>query len=484
MMSRMSNPATARWSRMLRDRDPSLHVYLMGIGGAGLSALACVLHEQGFRVSGSDMQASAVTARLEQQGIPVVQGQTEEHLARLVPTQRPHVVVYSSAIPDSNREWRQAMAMGLPLVNRATFLPALLAERQVVAVAGTHGKSTTTAMIVQMLLHARRDPGYIIGSAHARLPSGHAGSEPLFVIEADEYAGMFLGLHPHLAVVTAMDWDHPDCYPTPAAMQAAYAQFLAQVAEQGTIVYNRDDPNLQAWAAAQDPGDRRLSSFGQEAQADWRVQPVPGQPTAFRLGCAEGQHHVVRLPIPGLYNQYNAAAAWLAVRAAGLSPGQATAGLETYTPLHRRFQIRGEFARITIVDDYAHHPRAVTAVLGAARRHKPAARLWAVFQPHTFSRTQALLAEFAVAFAAADRVIVMQAYAAREQPDAGLGGDALAQAIRHPHVTYCHTHAAALACVTQEAAAGDLVMVMGAGDCWRLSDMLIAHYTDADPQDR
>lgn len=476
----MAKPQAARWSRMLRDGDPSLHVYLMGIGGAGLSALACVLHEQGYRVSGSDMHASPVTTHLVRQGIPVILGQTEAHLAQLDPAQRPHVVVYSSAIPDSNREWRKAQALGLPMANRAAFLPALLAERKVVAVAGTHGKSTTTAMIVQMLRHAQRDPGFIIGSTHASLPSGHAGTEPLFIIEADEYAGMFLGLHPHLAVVTAMDWDHPDCYPTPAAMTRAYAQFLTQVADQGPIVYNRDDANLQAWAVVQDPGPRPLISFGRKDPADWQLQSLsPGQ-SAFRLCCtANGDCHVIDLPVPGLHNQYNAAAAWLAAQAVGLSPTQATAGLETYTALHRRFQIRGEFARITIVDDYAHHPRAVAATLQAARQQQRGGCLWAVFQPHTFSRTQALLPAFREAFAEADRVIIMQAYAAREQPHAGVGGDTLAAAIRHPHVTYCPTQDAALTCVTQDAAAGDLVLVMGAGDCWRLSDMLIAYYTEA-----
>ncbi len=465
---------------MLKDGDSALRIYLMGIGGAGLSALAQVLHEQGYRVSGSDIQASAVTAELEQQGIPVILGQTEEHLARMDPDQHPHVVVYSSAIPASNREWRQAVALGLPRVTRATCLLALLADRTVVAVAGTHGKSTTTAMIVQILLQAQRDPGYIVGCSHTSLPSGHAGTESLFVIEADEYAGMFLGLHPHIAVITAMDWDHPDCYPTPASMTAAYCQFLDQVSGHGTIVYNQDHTHLQTWNPDLTHGSRQLLTLGRSRQADWQIRPVPHNPLALRLcHTADGESHVVHLPVPGPHNQCNAAAAWLTARCIGLSPAQATAGLQTFTPLQRRFQIRGEFAQITIVDDYAHHPQAVAVTLQTARLYRPDGCLWAVFQPHTFSRTQALLTEFTEVLTAADRVLIMQTYAAREKPTAGVGGDTLAAAVarRHPHVTYCPTHAAALACVAPQVQAGDLVLVMGAGDCWRLSDMLIEYFT-------
>lgn len=463
---------------MLRDGDPSLRIYLMGIGGAGLSALAQVLHEQGYQVSGSDMQASPVTTKLEQLGVKVILDQSGDYLRQLEPVRHPHIVVYSSAIPESNPEWRQAVALGLPMANRAAFMPALLADRTVIAISGTHGKSTTTSMIVQALLTAQRDPGYIVGFSHKSLPSGHAGTESLFIIEADEYAGMFLGLYPTMAVVMAMDWDHPDCYPTPATMHEAYYQFLSQVKEDGSIVYNQEDANLQGWASTRREDSRQLISFGQTGQVDWQIQPVTQNVSAFRLYCAaSGCQHTIELPVIGHHNQYNAAAAWLVARLAGLSPIQATQGLKAFTPLNRRFQFRGQYAGITLVDDYAHHPRAVAVTLQASRLHQPAGRVWAVFQPCTYSRTQALLADFRKAFADADRVIILGTSAGREEPWAGVGGDTLAAVIEHPDVAYCPTHTEALTRLTQLGTPGDLILVMGAGDCWRLSDMLIEHFT-------
>ncbi len=465
---------------MLRNGDPSLRIYLMGIGGAGLSALARVLHEQGYQVSGSDLQASPVTTELEQLGIKVILGQSGDYMSQLDPDQYPHVVVYSSAIPDSNPEKRKAAELALPMADRAVFLPVLLADRTVVAISGTHGKSTTTAMIVQTLLGAQRDPGYIVGSSHTSFPSGHAGTESLFIIEADEYAGMFLGLHPMIAVVTAMDWDHPDCYPTPATMWEAYYQFLSQVHEKGTIVYSHEETRLQAWASTQKAGNRQLISFGQTGQADWQIQPDAQSVSGFRLHCsAKGLQHTIELPVLGRHNQYNAAAAWLVAWLAGLTPDQATRGLNAFTPLNRRFQIRGHFAGKTLVDDYAHHPQAVAVTLQAGRLHQPDGRIWAVFQPHTYSRTQALLTDFGQSFAEADRVIILGSYAAREEPRAGVGGDALAAAIEHPDVAYCHTHDEALTQLVELSEPGDLILVMGAGDCWRLSDMLIEYFTRA-----
>ncbi|MBK8800321.1 MAG: hypothetical protein IPM07_30290 [Anaerolineales bacterium] len=229
------------WEARLANQDATLRVHLIGMGGAGLSAIAAVLLELGVQVSGSDRQPSAVTERLATRGAQVMLGQRAENLTELAPTQRPDVVLISSAVDVHNAERRAAEALGLPVVKRDVFLPALLAHRRLIAVAGTHGKTTTTAMIVQTLRTGGIDCGYIIGSDVPNFGSGAAGSAPEFVLEADEYDRMFLGLKPEIAVLTNVEWDHPDCYPTPASFRRAFMQFTETVERDGLIVACTDD---------------------------------------------------------------------------------------------------------------------------------------------------------------------------------------------------------------------------------------------------
>lgn len=466
------------WFRRLQAGDGALSVYLMGIGGAGLAPLACILQEQGFQVAGSDIRATPSTRGLAARGIRVNAVQTPDYLSGLPPERRPQVILQSSAVPDSNPEGRWARAAGIPCVNRAAFLPALLAERRVVAVAGTHGKTTTTAMLVQLLLGAGLDVGYVVGASLADLPAGRAGTHELFVIEADEYDGMFLGLDPYGAVVTSLEWDHPDCFPTEQACAEAFGAFLARVAPRGFVIYNRDHDRLRAWAETQAGSARRMEAFGYAAGAGWILQSAPrgGQHgrAAFALtSAADADAYSFRLPVHGRYNHANAAAAWLAACALGVPPRAAAQGLQAFQPVARRFQLRGERRGALVYDDYAHHPSAVRAVLEAARERFPQARLWAVFQPHTFSRTAALLDAFADAFAPADRVLILPTFAARETARAGQDGQALWRVVRHAHAAYCDGREAAWNLLAPRLGRNDVVVVMGAGDCYKLSSRLV-----------
>ena len=465
-----------QWQSMLRGKDPHLRVHLMGIGGAGLSGIAIVLREMGLRVTGSDLHPSAVTAQLERLAIPVIPRQTEDHLRQLPAARLPHVILISSAVPADNPELRAARQRRIPVCTREEFLPLLLEDRRLIAVAGTHGKSTTTAMTVHILKAAGLACGYLFGAPHPHLASAAAGEHPLFVIEADEYGGMFLGLSPDTAVVTSLEWDHPDRYPTEGSLTAAFRRFLAGVRHDGTIIYNRDDANLRALHRER-PGPPRTVSFGTAPGSDWRVHlPTPDQTqsTTFSLHRAvDGARHPVAIAVSGAHNMLNAAAAWLAAVSQGIAPGIAAQALRRYAPLRRRFEVRGRFGDVTVIDDYAHHPSAVQAVLRTARAHHGEGRLWAVFQPHTFSRIQALLPAFQEAFTEADRVVIMPTFAARETPRQGMDGSALAASLPHPHVTHTRSLDATLELLTAQTRAGDVVLVMGAGDCWRVSEGLM-----------
>lgn len=467
----------AHWERLLRERDPELRVYVMGIGGAGLAPLAMVLQDMGIQVSGSELRHSDSTERLHERGIEIVIGQDPRHLQGLEIKQRPHVVLHSSAVAKSNPERMQAALMDLPRVTRSQFLPPLLTDRDVLAVAGTHGKSTTTAMLVQTMLRLGRNPGYIIGATSHQMKSGQAGTERLFIIEADEYDGMFLGLQPLGAIVTSVDWDHPDCYPTPEAMNLAFISFLDKVRLDGFVIYNGDCAFLQTWQVANENSGGRHISFGLASAGDWIVKPtVPNtaQGSLFNIVSNDGSEQFeVRLQTSGIFNQFNAVAAWLACREVGASQVDSLRMLEGFQSVQRRFEYRGCPSGVNLVDDYAHHPVALRLTLELARSQFPVGRLWAVFQPHTYSRTGAMLKSFSESFESADRVLIMATFAAREVPSDGKDGQQLQQALSHPAATYSACQDDAYTFLMRNLQTGDTVVVMGAGDCVKLTDRLL-----------
>jgi UDP-N-acetylmuramate--alanine ligase len=464
------------WQGRLRTADPSLHIYLIGIGGAGLSAIATVLHQQGFVVSGSDRRASAATERLAQQGIQVRIGERAEHLTELPADERPHVVLISSAVDRQNPERQAAEQLGIPVVKRSDFLPVWLAERQLIAVAGTAGKTTTTAMIVKMLRDAGIDAGYIIGAELPGYGNAAAGSHDLFVVEADEYDHMFLALRPTVAVITNVVWDHPDCYPTPESFWQAFRQFVTSVPPGGLVVSCADDLGAEQLYEQRSPQSPCWITYGLEEYADMRAINLrqQGDEQVSDLIWWQAPKGELILAAPGPHNVRNALATLAVAGYCNVPLRTALESLRTFGGTNRRFEVKGEVDGVTVVDDYAHHPLKVQATLAAARSRYGERRIWAIFQPHTFSRTKHLLADFAQSFGDADQVVITDIYAAREADDGSIHARDLVAQMTHPAAHYVGRLSEAAAFVRQRLQPGDVVVVMGAGDSYRVGELLLA----------
>nr|HID13408.1 UDP-N-acetylmuramate--L-alanine ligase [Anaerolineae bacterium] len=443
------------------------HVHFIGIGGAGLSAIARVLMEQGAEVSGSDLVLSPVAQALARDGARVFVGHRAENVAGA------ELVIVSSAVPASNVEVLASRAAGIPVLKRPEFLAQMMDGRLGVAVAGTHGKTTTTAMIASILLEAGRDPTFIVGGVIAGLgTNARAGEGPLFVIEADEYDRTFLSLTPQVAVVTIVEHDHPDCYPTFADFRAAFEEFAALVPPDGLLVAGWDDPTARELgegrrAAAPSCLGGGVTFFGLEQGAEWRaeeVRPNFAGGVDF-LATHEGQVlGLVRLRVPGAHNASNAMAALAVADFLDVSFRVARKALTGFRGVGRRFEVKGEASGVMVVDDYAHHPTEIRATLAAARQRYPRRSLWAVWQPHTYSRTKTLLEEFAQAFGAADHVIVLPIYAARETDTLGISSADVVAAMQHPDVRCADSLDEAVAWLGTEVQPGDVGLTLGAGE--------------------
>lgn len=450
-------------------------IHLIGIGGTGLSAIARVLLARGVEVSGSDRQTSPTTEALARLGARVFIGHAPEHVAEA------DWVVRSSAVPDDNPEVQAARARGIPVLKRVDFLPYLTNGYRTLAVAGTHGKTTTTAMLATILTALDQDPTFIVGAEIPHLgTNARAGHGPYFVIEADEYDYMFWGLRPFVAVVTNVEHDHPDLFPTPEDMQAAFQGFVERGDPQGWTVLCGDDPGARA-LAEQSPGrvvfygtSGEPAGSGSMALAQGLV-PNPRGGMDFRARFPSGREVSVSLQVPGKHNVLNALAALTVVEVLDLDLEAAARALADFRGAGRRFEVRAERGGVVLVDDYAHHPTEIAATLAAARARYPQHTLWAVWQPHTYSRTLTLLDRFATAFAEADRVVVMPVYAARERAPAGFDEQQVAEAIRHPAVTFAADWAAAEALLRAEVRPPAVVLVLSAGDGPQLTGRLARH---------
>lgn len=442
------------------------HIHLIGIGGAGLSAIASVLLERGHPVSGSDLHDSPTLRDLARRGAKVYAGHDP---ARVKPAD---LVVASSAIPASDPEVLAAHGLGRPVLHRGEMLRRLTAGRSCLAVAGAHGKTTTTAMLALLLRTAGLDPSFIVGGdAPALGGSGHAGQGPHFVLEADEYDRTFLALRPALAIVTNVDWDHVDCYPDPAAGRAAFAEFIALVPATGAVFLCRDDPG--AWGLPRPTAP--TWGYGLSAQADWRALNVQlGETeTTFEVQQRGRPAGTFRLQVPGEHNVRNALAALAAAAWVGVDLRQAGQALATFGGVGRRFQELGTAGGVTVVDDYAHHPSEVRATLAAARQRFPGRRLVTVFQPHTYSRTRAFAQEIALALNGSDLVLITGIYAAREQDQGDISGAEVAAGVSQP-VGYAPTLDDALCWLQEYLQPGDVLLSLGAGDVTTLGPRILA----------
>ena len=442
-------------------------VHLVGIGGAGMSAIATVLLERGYRVSGSDQTESDTTRWLAQQGAQVAIGHAAANVGAA------ELVVISSAIRDDNVEVAAARERGVPVSKRAAFLGWLMQGTQGVAVAGAHGKTTTTGMIAQILVGSGRDPSYILGGTVAALGrSAHAGRDPIFVVEADEYDRMFLGLTPAIEVITNIEHDHPDCYPTFDDMLAAFREFADRLQPGGMLIGCGED----AAAAALARSRAGAQVYGFKPEMDWHatdVRPNNAGGSDFLAYRGDQMLGIVRLRVPGKHNVLNALGALAAADRLGVPFGAAQDALSEFRGVGRRFEVRGEVNGVTIIDDYGHHPTEIKATLAGARLRYPGQPLWAILQPHTYSRTKTLLNEFAAAFADADHVIVTAIYASRERDTLGISSRDVVDRMQHPDARVIDALDDVAAYVREHAQPGDVVIVFSAGDAIKIGAELL-----------
>ncbi|MEW5956314.1 MAG: UDP-N-acetylmuramate--L-alanine ligase [Chloroflexota bacterium] len=456
------------------------HIHFIGIGGAGLSAIAAVLLQQGYTVSGSDLHASAATERLVQLGATVHLGHRAENL-----DPRPATVVISSAIPANNPELLAARQQGLPVLKRADWLGRMMAGRIGIAVAGSHGKTTTTALTAFLLREAGQDPTFIVGGFIPQLETNAAaGRGDAFVIEADEYDHMFLGLRPEIAVITIVEWDHPDMFPTPQALRQDFEAFVQRVPPHGLVIGCGDDAGA---LAALHQAQARVVTYGLQDGNDWQaveLQPNRRGGYDFRVVNRErGEAYPLpssfSLAIPGRHNVCNALAALIIATRRGLEPAQTAAILSRFQGVGRRFELKGDVNGVTVIDDYAHHPTEIRATLAAARTRFGERPLWACFQPHTFSRTLALLDEFAAAFGEADQVIIVDIFPSREVDQGLVHSRDIVSRMTHPAVRYIGSLHAAADYLTGQLSPPAVLLTLGAGDGYRVGEWVLDKLREA-----
>jgi UDP-N-acetylmuramate--alanine ligase len=446
------------------------NVHFIGIGGSGLSAIARLLLESGDIVTGSDRDLSPFAAEVQKAGATVYIGHHPRNISGA------DYIVRSSAIPDDNPEVLAAQAANIPVYKRSDFLGQLMAEKTGIAVAGTHGKTTTTGMLAWVLSELERDPSFIIGSTVNNLGvNAHAGKGSTFVIEADEYDRMFLGLKPRIEIVTNLEHDHPDCYPTFEDMFSAFEAFVDLLPADGTLVACADDSgSISLISHARQAGK---AVVGYSIQGDMTIMSPtwiqareikPNSLGGFSFEVASNlsgdlSSVKVDLQVPGVHNVRNALAVLAVVELLGLSTQMAAKALTKFSGTGRRFEIRGEAGGVTVIDDYAHHPTEITATLSAARARYPERRIWAVWQPHTYSRTQTLFTEFSRAFKDADEVIVSEVYASRE-PKQEFTSAEIVSAMPHASARYIENLKDISNYLLEHIQPGDVLLTLSAGD--------------------
>jgi len=439
-------------------------IHLVGIGGMGMSGIAEVLLTLGYAVSGSDLKASPITQRLGNLGAKVYEGHRAEYVHGA------HVVVVSSAVRRDNVEITEAHRLKIPVIPRAEMLAELMRLKYGIAVAGAHGKTTTTSLVASVLGAAGLDPTFVIGGTVKHAGStARLGRGEYMVVEADESDRTFLLLAPVVAVVTTIDREHLDQYHTLEEIQEVFTQFANRVPFYGSVILCLDEPNVQAIL----PGVKRpVITYGTSSQADLVISDIElrGLESEFRLKFRGDDLGSFHLPAPpGIHNVRNAAAAAAVALYLNIPADLIRAGLEKFTGVGRRFDVRGVVNGTTLIDDYGHHPAEIRATLEAARgcRYE---RLLVLFQPHRYTRSQHLWDDFCLAFNQADVLVMTDIYAANEAPIPGISGEALADAIRaagHKQVIFRSSMQEGIEYLLHEARPGDAVLTIGAGNVGR-----------------
>jgi UDP-N-acetylmuramate--alanine ligase len=461
-----------------------MYYHIVGIAGAGMSAIAHVLLDQGHTVGGSDLQRNALSDALAARGVTILLGHNAAHVANA------DALVVTSAVKPDHPELRAAGERGIPVLKRADLWREWSALRDVVAVAGTHGKTTTTAMIALALTRAGRDPGYLIGGEAPDLPRNARWGDPQapLVIEADEYDRTFLALAPRVAVITNVEWDHVDIYASPQEYEAAFRAFAGAVGRPRDLIVCGDDPGAlrvaEHPAATQYGIDDAVASDPvacRRAPLDWMAANVRADAdgTTFEVWRYDRRSFATyslgpcRIQLSGAHNVRNALAALAAISALSIAPEPTIAALAEYRGTLRRFELKGEVGGIMVIDDYAHHPTEVRATLAAARDRYPGRRIVVYLQPHTYSRTRALLDAWAGAFGDADIVRIGEIYAAREHDTLGIDGATLAGRIDHCNSQAVGGMAHAVEQLSNLLQPGDLLLTLGAGDGYQVGEKIL-----------
>ena len=451
-------------------------VHLIGVGGIHMSGIAQILRHRGHTVSGSDLHLTSLTSRLEALGVTVHGGHDAANVDAA------ELVVYTSAAHDDNPELTEARRRGIQTIKRAQMVARLMDGKQVIAVAGSHGKTTTTSLIAFILSRAGLGPTYMLGGESADLGGNAApGDGDHFVVEADEFDAAFLNYRPQIAVVTNIEPDHLDYYGSFEKLTEAFGQFLSQVDNTGYIVACTDSPALQA-VLPEAIGDDvksppvRVVSYGLTSPADWtarNILPKGVDRSTFMVYFRQQEWGAVDTGLPGVHNVSNSLAAIAVSEIVGLSRDSTAAAIAEFRGVRRRFELVGEAAGVRVMDDYAHHPTEVRATLAAARTRFPNKRLVCLFQPHTYTRTRYLLDGFRTCFGDCDVLLIARTYAAREEPAAGMTAEQLAGEITDPPARYAGELDEAARAVADTLQPGDVFFTIGAGDVDKVGSMVV-----------
>jgi UDP-N-acetylmuramate--alanine ligase len=447
-----------------------LKIHFIGVGGAGMSGIARIMLAKGFSISGSDKSESAMLTSLKALGAEIFIGHAPQNLGDA------QMVIISSAINESNAELLAAKAKGLPIIARATALAWLMSESTSVAIAGTHGKTTTTAMLTVALQSAGLDPSFAIGGTiNTAGTNAHSGTGTIFVAEADESDGSFLAYKPTGAIITNIELDHVDHFPNEDAVFAVFEQFVSSIKQGGFLVACGDDAGVNNLLKRIKRTDLQIYLYGKGTSNDFRIDKIHLAPKGSSSVVSSTGRKVgeLNLAVAGEHNLLNGLAAFAAASALGAAETKVLDGLASFTGTKRRFELKGEVGGVKVIDDYGHHPTEVNVTLTTAKNLAQAGRVIVIFQPHRYSRTAAFATQFSTSLALADFTYLLEVYAASEKPLPGVSSLLIAKAMNPQQVKFEPSMIEVVNEVVAMAKSGDVILTLGAGDVSSLGEPIL-----------
>ena len=447
-----------------------LKIHFIGIGGAGMSGIARIMLAKGFSISGSDKNDSSLLTSLKALGAVIFIGHDAQNLGQA------ELVIVSSAIAEGNPELAAAKAKNIPVVQRANALAWLMSESTSIAVAGTHGKTTTTAMLTVALQSAGLDPSFAIGGTiNTAGTNAHSGSGSIFIAEADESDGSFLAYQPTGAIITNIELDHVDHFANEAAVFEVFEQFVSSIKQDGFLVACGDDPGVKTLLKRIKRSDLRIFLYGKDENNDFRMSKIALAPTTSTASISNTGKKLgeLQLLLPGEHNLLNSLAAFAAATAVGAAEDKLIIGLKSFTGTRRRFELKGEVGGVKVIDDYGHHPTELTVTLIAAKNLAQSGRVLVVFQPHRYSRTAAFAPAFATALQIADFTFLLEVYAASEKPISGVSSLLIGKNMTAAQVKFEPSMLTVVSEVAAMAKSGDVIITLGAGDVSSLGEPIL-----------